>query len=232
MEGATTLGTAALDGTGTGALTLNTLAVGTHSITAVYAATLNYMGSTSSALSQVVQDFNFNLSGVTVTTLPSATVMPGNAAVFTVQMSPTTGTTFAGAVALTLTGLPASVTSYTISPSTIPAGSGTTLVTVTIYTAGVRAAASSPNSGSGFPKSLLLALLLPLLGGRKLRRALHARLKASLLIVVLGLLMVMGMVACGSGSGFIGQGPQTYPLTLTGTSGVLHHSVTLNLTIQ
>jgi hypothetical protein len=44
--------------------------------------------------------------------------------------------------------------------------------------------------------------------------------------------MVAGMTACGNGSGFFSQAPQTYPMTMTGTSGALHHSVTLNLTIQ
>jgi hypothetical protein len=55
---------------------------------------------------------------------------------------------------------------------------------------------------------------------------------SALMLMMLGVLMVSGMTACGNGSGFFTQAPQTYPLTLTGTSGALHHSVTLNLTIQ
>ena len=41
-----------------------------------------------------------------------------------------------------------------------------------------------------------------------------------------------GMTACGSGSGAPAQPAQNYAMTLTGTSGGLHHSVTLNLTVQ
>jgi hypothetical protein len=50
----------------------------------------------------------------------------------------------------------------------------------------------------------------------------------ALMLVMLGLLMMAGMTACGSGS----QPPQTSAMTLTGTSGALQHSVTLNLTVQ
>jgi hypothetical protein len=133
-----------------------------------------------------------------------------------------------------LTGLPAGAT-YTISPSTIPAGSGTTTVTVTVNTTKQQttASSSSPKGDIGFPKPLALAMFLPLLGTRKLRRALRAQMKTStLMLVLLGLLTVTGMTACGGGSGFFSQAPQTHLMTLTGTSGALHHSVTLNLTIQ
>ena len=44
--------------------------------------------------------------------------------------------------------------------------------------------------------------------------------------------MVMGMTACGSGSGFFTQSQETHSMTLTGTSGALFHSITLNLTVK
>jgi hypothetical protein len=79
----------------------------------------------------------------------------------------------------------------------------------------------------------MLAIFLPLLGTRKLRRALRLQMKTSaLMLMVLGVLMMTGMTACGGGSGFFSQKPQTYPMTMTGTSGALHHSVTLDLTVQ
>ena len=52
-DGATTIGTGTLSG-GTATFSTSALAVGTHSITAVYGANGNFAGSTSSALSQVV----------------------------------------------------------------------------------------------------------------------------------------------------------------------------------
>ena len=54
MDGSTTLGAGTLDGSGVATFTTAALAVGTHSITAVYGADGNFTASTSSALSQVV----------------------------------------------------------------------------------------------------------------------------------------------------------------------------------
>lgn len=149
--------------------TISTLAVGTHNITAVYAGNVDFVGSTSSALTETVQDFKFTGSGGTASVL-STTVKPGDAAVYTVQFAPMGSSTFVSAVTLIVTGLPAGAT-YTISPSVIPAGSGTTTVTVTVNTVRASASSSSPKGGIGFPKPLVLAIFLPLLGTRKLRRA-------------------------------------------------------------
>ncbi len=229
LDGNTPLGTTTLDGTGSATLTLSTLAMGSHSITAAYAGNVNFAGSTSSAMTETVEDFSLAASGASVL---SITVMPGNTASYTLQLAPVGGSTFVGAVALTLTGLPAGAT-YTVTPPVIAAGSGITTVTVTVNTAKTSASLSSPKGGIGFPKPLVLALFLPLLGTRKLRRALRLQMKTSaLMLVVLGVLMVTGMTACGSGSGFFAQAPQTYPMTMTGTSGALHHSLTLDLTVQ
>jgi hypothetical protein len=229
MDGSTALGTATLDNTGTATLTLSTLSVGSHSITAVYAGDAAYVGSTSSATSETVEDFNFSINGSTATVL-TATVLPGNSAVYTMVIAPTSGTTFAGNVVLTLTAVPTGAT-YTITPSTITAGSSATTVTVTVNTTKTSASSSFPNGGAGFPKSLVLAFFLPLLGTRKLRRALRSQMKTPvLMLALLGVVMVVGMASCGSGTGL--PPSQTTSMTLTGTSGSLHHSVTLNLTIQ
>ena len=232
LDGNASLGTATLDNTGTATLTLATLGVGAHSITAVYAGNADFVGSTSGALTETVESFNFTVSGTTVTAL-SSSVQPGSSAVYTLQLSPTSGATFAGAVTLTLTGSPAGAT-YTISPATIAAGSGVTTVTVTVNTSKAQAAAASPSSkdGGGLPKPLLMVLFLPLLGMGKVRRALRAQMKSPMLMLaVLGVMMAAGMTACGSGGG-VTQPAESYQMTLTGTSGGLHHSVTLNLTVE
>jgi hypothetical protein len=78
-----------------------------------------------------------------------------------------------------------------------------------------------------------MVLFLPLLGMGKVRRALRARMKSPvLMLAMLGVLMAAGMTACGSGSGSLTQPPQSSAMMLTGTSGGLHHSITLNLTVQ
>jgi DNA-binding beta-propeller fold protein YncE len=233
LDGGTALGTAPLDNTGSATLTLSTLSVGAHNITAVYAGNVDFVGSASSAITETVQDFNFTISGAAVTVL-SATVEPGSTAVYTLQLTPTSGATFAGTVALTLTGVPAGAT-YTVTPSSIAEGSGITTVTVTVNIPKQQPGVSSPSpkDSDGLPKPLLMVLFLPLLGMGKVRRALRARMKSPvLMLAMLGVLMAAGMTACGSGSGSLTQPPQSSAMMLTGTSGGLHHSITLNLTVQ
>jgi hypothetical protein len=77
MDGSTTLGTATLDGSATAAFTTSALSVGTDSITAVYSGDANFASSTSTVLSQVVNqaststaetaDVNPSLFGQSVT---------------------------------------------------------------------------------------------------------------------------------------------------------------------
>ncbi len=232
-DGGTALGTATLDNTGSATLTLATLSVGAHPITAVYEGNTDFVGSTSSPITETVQNFNFTIGGTT-TTLVSATVPPGSAAVYTLQLSPMSGSTLAGAVALTLTGVPAGA-SYTVTPSVIAEGSGSTTVTVTVNIPKQQpsASSSSPKDGDGFPKPWLMVIFLPLLGTRKLRAAVRLQLKSPMLmLVMLGALLLIGVTACGSGRGPSAQPVQNYAMTLTGTGGGLQHSVTLNLTVQ
>ncbi len=54
-QGTTTLGTGTLDATGTATFSTTTLTAGSHAITAVYAATTNFLASTSTSVTQVVQ---------------------------------------------------------------------------------------------------------------------------------------------------------------------------------
>jgi hypothetical protein len=58
MDGTTALGTGTLDGTGHATFTTSALAVGSHSITVVYAGDGNYAASTSTALAQKVNKAN------------------------------------------------------------------------------------------------------------------------------------------------------------------------------
>jgi hypothetical protein len=92
----------------------------------------------------------------------------------------------------------------------------------------------------GFPESHrqnpvpLLALLVgvPLLGLAAGRRRLR---RSSQRWILLGLaaLAILPMLALGGcGGGYFGPTPQTYTVTVTGTSGSLQESTTVSLTVQ
>ena len=246
LDGTTPLGTGTLSG-GVAILTTSSLADGTHSITAVYGGNANFLSSSSSPLTQVVEDFNFNISS------SSITVPPGGAAVFTFTLSPIDGTTFPSAVTLTLSGLPPGSTSST-SPATIAEGASATTVTFTInipqtdasarpsvLRPGAQLAANhSAGSGGGHaggwaeglvPISLAL-LLLPLTG--RLRRAGRrlGRMICVMLLLGASMAVMAGIGGCGSSSGSFTQQQQAYIVTVTATSGALSHSATVNLTVE
>jgi trimeric autotransporter adhesin len=235
IDGTTSLGSGTLDNTGTATLTLSTLAAGSHSLTANYAGDSNFNGITSSALSETVQDFQLAINGGSgggSGTVLSTTVLPGGVATYQIQLTPTNGTTFPAAITLTLSGLPAGAT-YTITPSSIAAGSAAQTVTVQVQT-------PKPVTGLRVPGTqspiFALAMLLPMFGMVRLRRAVTGRgRRVALVLCLLLAIAILGMSACGGGgSGFMNQAPQTYTMQLnaTATGGTLQHSTTLSLTIQ
>ena len=178
-------------------------------------------------------DFNINVaSGAS----SSATVPPGGTAVITFTVSPANGAgSFPYAIALTASGLPAGATAV-FSPASVPAGSGTTTVTLTMQLPQTATAAQPAGSTGGgiigrrTPLSLTL-LLLPF--AVRLRRA-GKRLSwlLSVLLFIAGMAAMAGLSGCGSVSGLLVQKPQTYAVTVTGTSGALAHSTTVTLTVE
>jgi hypothetical protein len=232
LDGATPLGMGTLTG-GVATLTTSGLTVGSHTITAVYGGDGNFVSATSSALTEVIDDFNLAIS-VTggASTITSVTVLPGGTAVFTFVVSPINAATFPTAVTLSASGLPAGATA-TFSPATLAAGSGTTTVTLTIQIPQT-VADVQPTDGLGrrlAPFALAL-LLLPFAGrlrraGRRLSRAVSL-----LLLLGAGLAAAAGLSGCGSASGFFAQQQTTYTVTVTGTSGALSHSATVTLTVE
>ena len=63
LDGTTSLGSSTLDASGTATLSVSTLAVGSHSITAAYAGDTNFTAITSSAATALVQDFQVSGAG-------------------------------------------------------------------------------------------------------------------------------------------------------------------------
>jgi hypothetical protein len=232
LDGSTPLGAATLAG-GVATLTTSGLAVGSHTITAVYGGDGNFISATSSALTEVIDDFDLAISVTSgSSSITSVTTLPGGTAVFILTVSPINAATFPAAVTLSVSGLPPGAT-VTFSPATLPAGSGTTTVTLTIQLPQTAAALHPTHDlGRGLVPFALALLLLPFAG--RLRRAGRRFGRTVSLLLLLGVTITaaVGLSGCGSASGFFGQQQTTYTVTVTGTSGALSHSTTVTLTVE
>jgi hypothetical protein len=190
--------------------------------TAIYSGDQNFLSSASPDESLTVADFQMNFS------IPlSLTLFPGQSSTFTMTVTPYGGA-YNGTVAFSATGAPPGAT-VTFNPTSVTPGSSpvTVDVTITAPTPSAQARlAARPRKGA----PLLLALLLPLLGLRKVRRRLW-RTGSLLLLALFSLFGIGGMIACTK-SGFFDQTPRTYSVVLTGTSVTTQHSTTLNLTVE
>jgi hypothetical protein len=164
FDGAASLGSVVLSG-GTASLTTPSLTVGTHSIRASYSGDTNFTGSTSSALTQTVNQ-------ATTTTALTSSVNPstfGEPVTLTATVSPSSGTTgtvqfFDGAASLgivTLSSGTASLTTATLtagthsitasySGNTSFAGSTSSAVTQTVNQASTTTAVTSSLNPSAF----------------------------------------------------------------------------------
>ena len=179
----------------------------------------------------VVTDFTISIaSGAS----GSATVLPGETVRDSFIVSPANGADiFTNAIALSASGLPTGAT-VLFSPASVAAGSATTTVILTIQLP--QASAAAPLAGGisnrlvGRLAPLSLALLLFPLAGRMRRGGKRmGRLISALLLAFAGMAAMAGLNGCGTVTGSL---PQTYTVTVTGTSGALSHSTTVTLTVE
>jgi large repetitive protein len=228
---------------GVATLSISSLAMGSHSITAVYSGDTNFAGVASGILLQSILDFslNPNTGSGGSGTITSQTVMPGGTATYALVIAPTTGTTLPRLTILTIAGLPAGATAL-ITPSSwsqltstswsFPANTPLTDIALTVGLPSAMATAY-PTDGMGcrfVPLSLAL-LLLPFAG--KMRRAGKriGRTISLLLSLAIGAAAMTGLSGCGSANGFFGQPPKTYTINITVTAGTVSHSTNVNLTV-
>jgi hypothetical protein len=226
MDGSTVLNTATLTG-GTATFATTALALGTHSLTAVYLGDTNFTGSNSGAAQVVTVSgvLDFTISAITQT----QTVIPGAVATYTFNVAPANGA-YPSSVSFTASGLPPGATA-TFSPSSIAANGGAQTVTVAIQTS---TAIIAKNSSKQFPPMTLALLLLPLAGVGRFRKSGKrlARITCMLLLLGGGALATGALSGCGTNNGFFGQSPKVYNVTITATSGTVSHTATVTLDLE
>ena len=201
---------------GQAVLATSALAVGTHSITAVYSGDLNFASLTSSPVVVLVEDFSL------IITNPTLTIPHGGTGVYNFVVTSVGGAGLASTITLTTTGQP-EYSTYVFAPAIIGAGSGTTQGTLTIHTPDFP---SGPfylgrlAGGGTFTLAALFALILP---KRRRRRSLLA----TTLLLVCALASTTLITGCGSG-----WKTQHWFVTVTATSGNLTRTAQATLTSQ
>jgi len=219
--------------TSTAACTTSILPVGTDSITASYAATLDFAAS-SASFTEIITPLG--AVGFTIAVTPNpVTVGTGSGVVLTVTVAPQNG--FAQGVNLACSNLPTEATCSFATPALAAAGGSTTLIlnTAAPHSCGTtqpyfNSAGKSTRFGQGmapFALPALAGLFMMFLPGR--RRWLRALLAV---LVAAGAIQIVGCGNCTD----LGTRPATYTIQVTGTaasgpSAVQSQPVTLNVTL-
>jgi hypothetical protein len=230
-DGATLLGTEPISNQ-QATYTTSSLATGTHSITADYSGDGTFLPVTSSAVSELVQDFTISTPTSGTTNAPTATVLPGGTATYTLNIGPSVGNVFPAPVTLSLSGLPPGATG-TLSPSTLPAGLSSSPVTLTIQLPQTSQLQEDHRQNLRLAVTMLALLFLPFAG--KMRRSSHGLRRLGCLIILLaaGAASLVSLSGCGAKpTGYFGQAEKSYTVSIIATSGSLTHSTSVTLVVQ
>ncbi len=228
-DGAASIGTATLNANGVATLNATFSTNGQHILTVVYGGSGPFQPITSPKLTQLVEDFSLALA---TGSQKAATIILGATTQYNLIVAPIGATTLAAPVALTVTGLPSGA-SASFNPATAAGGAGTTPVVLTIngppITSSLHRPINPANPSRRGAPALLALLLLPASFLARRRRAI-----SRLLVLLVGIAAATGLSGCLSdqSTGYYGQMPETYTLTVTGTSGTLTHSVQVTLTVD
>jgi YVTN family beta-propeller protein len=228
LDGTTSIGSSALNGSAVATLTISTLTAGTHSITATYSGDTNFTGSTSTAVSEAVGNPDFSLSANPL----SKTVTAGTPATFTITGNSILG--FAGAVALSCTGTP-NLTTCSFSPPLVISGAGPANTSLTISTtSNAKLVLPGIRGHSEIFYATVFGIPALLFGMIVVAPAKRRKTVASCCLLFLALGGSIFLSACGGGSSTKNKGttPGTYTITITGTSGTTTHTTSVSLTVQ
>jgi sugar lactone lactonase YvrE len=217
----------ALDGSGVATLATNSLPVGGLSLTAIYSGNVDFVNSTSLAVSanNISPDF-------TIASTPTTqTVLPTQSASYTFTLTPV-NPTFVYPVTLTTSGLPAGITA-TLSATTIAAGAGATPITLKLNAAASAKLEQDKRPTRSLPPTAALALLIvPLAFNRRFRRSCARLSRTGTLLVLLSTLAMLAAVSGCGGGGFFAQNPRSYTVTVTAVSGPDTHTSDVTLKVQ
>jgi pseudomonalisin len=217
---------------------------GTYEITAVYSGDSTFAGSTSAAVSLVVNaaanpgSFTLAASPATLTAAP--TVGTNTTSTSTITVTSVNGLTGAVALSCAVTPATGAPPTCTMSQASLTlAANGTATSTVSIVSAGGTSSCTTsevrrPNwFGAGSGGVALASLLLLFLPGRK-RRALRGLAMVSLLAAGLGALSGCGGSGTSACSNVVSGGTTagTYTVTVTGTSGTVTANTTVSITVN
>jgi len=228
LDGSTPLGSSTVSG-GVAAVTISSLAMGTHSVTAAYGGDTNFLASISGPLTQLVEDFSVSVASSSGS---AQTAPAGGTATYSLVVSPMGGSTFPSAVTLSVSGLPTGATA-TLTPQIVPGGASTTNVALTIQAPSMAANIDRKIPFGGKAPPLLWGiLLLPFAGSMRRVRKRLGRKFSVLLLMAIGVAAMAGLSSCSSTNGFYDQSTKSFTIVVTGTSGALSHSTTVTLTVQ
>lgn len=195
-DGTTVIGMGTLNGSELAAAASSSLAVGTHSITAVYQGDANNAASTSPVLMQTISPPTFKWAANGSNT---GNVLSGQTAIYSFTATPG-GSSFAANVTFSCSGLPDKTVGCSFNPPAINAGSGTTTIQLMMATTGPNPPTGAPRQQEKGRHALWLPLAVPLAGvvmvGLRTRRASKrvAFIGGSVSLVLLAML-----IACGGG---------------------------------
>jgi hypothetical protein len=198
---------------------------GAESLTAVYNGDSNYNMATSAPLSEGVVDFTITASPQIIQTTKGSTVTS------VITLTPVGGTTFPGALTLTLNSTnisaTASLSSYTVASGATTGAPTLSIVIPTSFAKMEQQHGIDPRVNGYAPVAFAL-LLLPF--ANRMRKS-SKRLKAMLLMLVLGVCAMGTLSGCSGGVHGSHVTENIAPVVVTATNGSATHSVTVTAVV-
>jgi large repetitive protein len=233
--GETQLGMGTVNALGVATFTTTGLAFGADSITAVYSGNALLGTSTSLALTVMITP------GYSVMAMQTSFAVPEGGAVTIPLTVPPVGGAYTSMVTMSETGLPTGATGTFTPPVVTPGANGApTTLTIQLKTLMARGTSFSPTE-RGMPlasrnfalMSLGLAFGLAGMLGLRLRRERAPRMTRLALAGMAYTGVVLLFAGCNGGaSGTPITTKGSYTVTITGTSGALHPSITVTVLVQ